>query len=91
MRRWPLRTHGQTLGAAGLTAFDDNEIELSIVFDDSDSAERAFVGAGPTQLAIQNSGEQAVAQAVRDALAPFTGKDGRVTLSACYQVVLARA
>lgn len=81
----------QTLGAAGLTAFDDNEIELSIVFDDSDAAVRAFVGAGPTQLAIRNSGEQAVAQAVRDALAPFTGKDGRVTLPARYQVVLAQA
>jgi hypothetical protein len=32
----------QTLGAAGLTAFEDKEIELSIVFDDSDAAERAF-------------------------------------------------
>jgi hypothetical protein len=78
----------KTLGGAGLTAFDDHEIELSIVFDDSDAAERAFVGAGPTQLAIRNSGEQAVAQAVRDALGPFTGEDGRVTLPAWYRVVL---
>ena len=46
---------------------DDNEIELSIIFDTADAAERAFVGAGPTELAIRNSGEQAVAQAVRDA------------------------
>lgn len=79
----------QTLGAAGLTSFDDGEIELSIVFYDSDAAKRAFVGAGPTALAIRNSGEQAVAQALRDALAPFIGKDGRVTLPAWYRVVLA--
>jgi hypothetical protein len=81
----------RTLDTAGLTAVDDDEIEMSIVFDDADAAERAFVGAGPTALAIRNSGEIAVAQAVRDALAPFIGKDGRVMLPACYRVVLARA
>ena len=81
----------ETLAAAGLTAYDDDEIVLSIVFDDADAAERAFVGAGPTAVAIRNSGEQAVAQAVRDALAPFIGKDGRVALPAWYRVVLARA
>jgi hypothetical protein len=81
----------RTLVAAGLTAVDDNEIEMSIVFDDPDAAERAFVGAGPTALAIRNSGEQAVVQAVRDALAPFIGRDLRVMLPACYRVVLARA
>jgi hypothetical protein len=81
----------RALGAAGLTAVDDNEIEMSIDFDDSDVAERAFVGAGPTALAIRNSGEQAAVQALHDALAPFIGKDGRVRLPACYRVVLARA
>ena len=81
----------QTLGAAGLTALDDNEIEMSIVFDDSDTAERAFIGAGPMASAIRNSGEQAVAQAVRDALAPFTGEDGRVSLAAWYRVAIARS
>jgi hypothetical protein len=48
------------------------------------------VGAGPTSLAIGHSGELAVAQAVQEALGPFTGTDGRVTLSAWYRVVLAR-
>ena len=81
----------ETLAAAGLTAYEDDEIGLSIVFDDADAAQRAFVGAGPTAVAIRNSGEQAVAQAVRDALAPFIGKDGRVALPAWYRVVLARA
>jgi hypothetical protein len=81
----------QTLGVAGLTLVDDAEIELSIIFDDSEAAERAFVGAGPTALAIRNSGEQAVAEAVRDALAPFVGKDGRVSLPASYRVAIARS
>lgn len=81
----------QGLAAAGLTPHQDDQIELSIIFDDTDAAQRAFVGAGPTRLAIRNSGEQVVTQAVRAALAPFTGSDGRVTLPAWYRAVLARA
>ena len=81
----------QTLAATDLTPVEDSEMELSIVFDDSDTAERAFMGTGPTQLAIRNSGEPTVAQAVRDALAPFIGKGGRVTLPGWYRAVLARA
>jgi hypothetical protein len=42
-------------------------------------------------LAIQNSGEQAIGQAVRDALVPFTSTDGHVTLPAWYRVVFAKA
>ena len=64
---------------------------MSITFDDAEAAERAFVGAGPTALAIRNSSEQAVAEAVRDALAAFVGEDGRVSLPACYRVVIARS
>jgi hypothetical protein len=81
----------EALRVAGLTAIDDDEIKLSITFDTADAAQRAFVGAGPTALAIRNSGEQAVAQAVSDALGPFIDKDGRVSLPAWYRVVLARA
>lgn len=79
------------LAATGLAAHDDDEIECPVSFDDADTAARAFVGAGPMALAIQHSGEQAIAQAVRDALAPFTGTDGRVTLPAWYRAVLAQA
>jgi hypothetical protein len=64
---------------------------MSIHFDDSDVAERAFVGAGPTMLAVRESGRQAVVQALHRALAPFINKDGGVALPACYRVVLARA
>ena len=78
----------EVLAAAALTSYAENEIECPIVFDDVHAAERAFMGAGPTQLAISNSGEAAVAEAVRLALQPFTANDGRVVLPAWYRAVL---
>ena len=80
----------EVLAAAGLTVDEDDEIETLIAFDDTPGAVRAFVGAGPTALAIRISGELAVAQAVGEALGPFTDTDGRVTLPAWYRVVFAR-
>jgi ubiquinone/menaquinone biosynthesis C-methylase UbiE len=80
----------EVLAAASLRVEDDEEIESLILFEDAAGAVRAFVGAGPTALAIGHSGEVAVAQAVGEALAPFTGMDGRVTLPTWYRVVLAR-
>lgn len=59
-------------------------------FDDVDTAARAFMGAGPTQLAIRNSGEAQVAEAVRAALEPFVATDGRVVVPAWYRAVLAQ-
>ena len=78
------------LAGADLTVLADAEIETPIVFDDADAAARAFMGAGPTALAIRHSGESAVMSAVRDALGPFTGAQGRVTLPGWYRVVLTR-
>jgi hypothetical protein len=72
-----------------LTPYADDEIEWPIVFDDMRVAERAFIGVGPTQLAIGASGEAAVAEAVHVALEPFTAPDGRVVLPAWYRVALA--
>jgi SAM-dependent methyltransferase len=80
----------ETLAAAGLTVHEDDEIESLVVFDDAAGAVRAFVGAGPTALAIGHSGEAAVAQAVRAALGPFTDTEGWVTLPTWYRSVLAR-
>jgi SAM-dependent methyltransferase len=79
----------QVLAAAALTAYEDNEIECPIVFDDLTAAERAFLGAGPIQLAISNSGEATVAKAVRSTFEQFTDKGGRVVLPAWYRTVLA--
>jgi SAM-dependent methyltransferase len=79
----------EVLTAAGLTLYDDEEIECPIVFENTVAAERAFMGAGPTQLAISNSGEATVAQTVRAALEAVTAGDGRIVLPACYRAVLA--
>lgn len=80
----------EVLAAAGLDPYDDEEIECPIVFPDAEAARRAFLGAGPTQLAITNSGEAVVAGAVRAALVPFTDPEGRVALPAWYRAALAR-
>jgi hypothetical protein len=80
----------EALAAAALTPYEDDEIECPIVFDDVDTAERAFVGAGPMQLAISNSGKEAVAGAVRAALEPFTDTGRRVVLPAWYRAVIAQ-
>lgn len=80
----------EALAAAGLTASEDDEVDCPIVFDDVDAAVRAFIGAGPTQLAISNSGEAQVAEAVRAALEAFIATDGHLVLPAFYRAVLAR-
>ena len=82
---------GAVLITAELAPYDDEEVDCPIVFEHVGAAERAFMGAGPTQLAIENSGEATVAEAVRSALEPFTDDDGRVLLPAWYRAVLARA
>jgi SAM-dependent methyltransferase len=80
----------EVVDTAGLTVEEDDEIETLIVFDDAAGAVRAFVGAGPTALAIEHSGELAVIHAAREALGPFIGTDGRVSLPGWYRVVIAR-
>ena len=77
----------EVFAAAAVTPYEDDEIECPIVFDDLPAAERAFMGAGPTQLAISTSGEAAVAETVRAALEPFADSSGRVVLPAWYRAV----
>ncbi len=79
----------ETLAAAGLDIRDDEEIACPIVFEDTDQALRAFLGAGPTALAIAQSGREAVTKAAEEGLEPFTGTDGRVSLPGWYRTVIA--
>jgi len=79
----------EVVAAAGLTPHDDAEIDCSVVFEDLAAAERAFMGAGPMQLAISASGEAAVADAVRTGLEPFAGGDQRVVLDSWFRALLA--
>jgi Methyltransferase domain len=79
------------LDAAGLRIQHDHEIDCPILFEDAEAALRAFVGAGPTAVAIQHSGESAVGQALAESLRPFARADGRVMLPGRYRVVLTEA
>jgi hypothetical protein len=79
------------LSAAGLAVRYDDEIDCAVAFHDMEDAARAFIGAGPMQLAIMHSGERAIGEAVRKALTPFAEPDGRVILPAWYRVVVAKA
>ena len=79
------------LAATGLNVHADEEMDCPVDFGDADTAGRAFIGAGPMQLAIKHAGEQAIAETLWDVLVPFTGADGQITLPANYRVVLARS
>jgi SAM-dependent methyltransferase len=81
----------EVLGVAALTALEDSEIECPIAFEDIDTAERAFIGAGPTQLAIRHSDEATIAETIRAALGQFVDAGGRVVLPAWYRAVTAQA
>lgn len=79
----------EALTAAGLRPRDDEDVDCPVRFEDADAAVRAFVGAGPAQLAIQRSGQEAVADAVRGGLGSFADSSGRVTLPGWYRTVIA--
>ena len=78
------------LSAAGLAVQEDDEIECPVIFHDTKNAVRAFIGAGPMQLAIMKSGERVIAEAVQKALTPFAEPDDRVTLPAWYRAVITK-
>ena len=77
------------LPAVGRVVHDD-EIDCPTRFADTETAVRAFIGAGPMQPAIQRSGEQTIAEAVGEGLTPYIEPDGRITLPGRYRVVIAR-
>lgn len=79
----------EVLNTAGLHVRRDDEINSPTEFPDTDTAVRAFRAAGPIAVAVRHSGDSAVATAVRAALLPFTGADGRIILPAWYRVILA--
>ncbi len=80
----------ELLAKVGLEVSKDEEIETPITFDSVGTAVRAFMGAGPMAIALDHSGEAAVAQAVEEALAPFVTSAGSVRLPGWYRVVLTR-
>lgn len=77
----------EVLAAAGMEVEESTDIECPAVFENVETAVRAFVGAGPTMLAISHSGEKQVAEAVRDGIGPYTDPQGQVTLPGWYRAV----
>jgi hypothetical protein len=60
------------------------------VFADTAAAVEAFLSAGATALAVQHSGQSAVATALYDALTAFSGEGDQVSLPGWFRVVQAR-
>ncbi|HYF44583.1 MAG TPA: class I SAM-dependent methyltransferase [Acidimicrobiales bacterium] len=76
---------------AGLTA--ERALEVAAPFDYADiaTAERANLSAGPTRMAINHAGLDAVRAAFSQALARFVQADGTVRLDNVFRVVIAHA
>ena len=77
------------LAMARMSPRTDETIEASTAFPDAGAAVGAFLSAGATALAVRHAGQPAVERAVSDALAPFTGDGGQVTLPGWFRVVQA--
>jgi len=76
---------------AGLTADRALDVPAPFVYPDLATAERANLSAGPTRLAINHAGVDAVRQAFTAALQPFVRPDGSVRLENVFRVVIAHA
>jgi SAM-dependent methyltransferase len=76
---------------AGLTTEHAIEVSAPFVYPDLATAERANLSAGPTRLAIDHAGLDAVRDAFTTALAQFVKPDGSVRLENVFRVVIAHA
>jgi SAM-dependent methyltransferase len=74
---------------AGLTAERALEVVTPFVYADLATAQRANLSAGPTRLAINHAGVDAVRDAFIKALERFVQPDGSVRLDNVFRVVLA--
>ena len=80
----------EVLATAGMTPRSDETIAATTVFADAAAAVEAFLSAGATELAVQRSGQSAVATALYDALTQFTGGGDQVSLPGWFRAVQAR-
>jgi len=76
---------------AGLSAQGALEVSAPFVYPDLETAQRANLSAGPTRLAIDHAGLDAVREAFTTALRPFVQPDGSVRLDNVFRVVIAHA
>jgi SAM-dependent methyltransferase len=76
---------------AGLRPESRFETSWPFVFPDVDTMVTTNLAPGIVVQAIRNAGETAVAAAIRDALAPYEGPDGRCWLQNEWHYLIARA
>jgi SAM-dependent methyltransferase len=76
---------------AGLTTIDDGYIELTLEYPNEPALLKGNNSNGPVVLAERTSGEAAVANAVRNALAPFRTVSGPYRIETEWRYVTARA
>jgi hypothetical protein len=76
--------------AAGMIPRSDETIAATTVFANAAAAVEVILSAGATELAVQHSGQSAVANALYDALSQFTGQCDQVSLLGWFRVVQAQ-
>lgn len=89
---WALSPPGaleELVEQAGLRPLSAHSVMTVFNFHDDDTATTGLLSSGPAVQAIQTSGEQAVATAVIDAIAPFKKIDGSYSLKNEFRFVVA--
>ena len=79
----------EVLALAGMRARSDEAVETTVRLPDVAAAVGACLSAGATALAIRHVGQPAVEAVLVEALGPFVGERGQVTLPGWYRVVQA--
>ena len=79
------------LERSGLTPIDDGYVEATFEYADEATMLKANLSGGPTVLAARTSGEAAVADALRDALAPFRTASGAYRIETEWRYATATA
>ena len=75
---------------AGLEPVEVFDVDSEWVYADEAKAIRALNASGVSTRAMEHSGEAAVIEAHRNALAPFRQADGRYIMGASFRCLLAR-
>lgn len=78
----------ETLAKAELQPRDDALVDCPVLFRNRNEALQAFMQAGPAALAVQHSGADAVASALKEGLEPFVSND-HVLLPGQFRAVIA--
>jgi SAM-dependent methyltransferase len=79
------------LAKAGLDSFRAEEVVCVWSYPDEETAVRALGSAGPAVRAIEQAGESALVDVLRNALAPYRRDNGGYYLENAFRLVLARA